>query len=79
MRRALYIGRFQVFHHGHLDVLQHISGADDVDGTIQEYEITRDAETNTRQVLTRGQLVDMIAEAGREPVERDTLYNVIAA
>ena len=25
------------------------------------------------------QLVDMIAEAGREPVERDTLYNEIAA
>lgn len=54
-------------------------GADDTDGTIQEYEITRDAETDTRQVLTRTQLVDMISEAGREPVERDTLYNVIAA
>jgi aminodeoxyfutalosine synthase len=52
-------------------------GADDVDGTIHEYEITRDPETDTRQALTQGQLLDMIREARREPVERDTLYNVI--
>jgi nicotinamide-nucleotide adenylyltransferase len=30
-RRALYIGRFQPFHVGHLDVLQQIAGAADVD------------------------------------------------
>ena len=53
-------------------------GADDTDGTIHEYEITRDPETDTRQVLTKQQLIDMIVEAGREPVERDTLYNVIS-
>ncbi len=28
--RALYLGRFQLFHLGHVDVLQHIDGADDV-------------------------------------------------
>ncbi|GIX05987.1 MAG: aminodeoxyfutalosine synthase [Candidatus Poribacteria bacterium] len=52
-------------------------GADDVDGTIQEYEITRDPTTDRRQVLTREQLLELIREAGREPVERDTLYHVI--
>jgi len=52
-------------------------GADDIDGTIVEYEITRDAAADTRQSLTRQQLLDMITEAGRIPVERDTLYNVI--
>ena len=31
MRRAIYIGRFQVFHRGHLDVLKFIDGAPDVD------------------------------------------------
>ncbi|MBT3223168.1 MAG: adenylyltransferase/cytidyltransferase family protein [Proteobacteria bacterium] len=30
-RRAIYIGRFQVFHLGHLDVLHTIDGANDVD------------------------------------------------
>jgi aminodeoxyfutalosine synthase len=53
-------------------------GADDTDGTIHEYEITRDPETDTRQALTREQLLNIIREAGRVPVERDTLYNVIA-
>ena len=53
-------------------------GADDVDGTIQEYEITRRTEAETRQVLTRSQLVERIVEAGRDPVERDNLYNVLS-
>ena len=50
-------------------------GADDIDGTIQEYEITRRAYEETRQVLTRKQLVERIVEAGRKPAERDNLYN----
>ena len=52
-------------------------GADDIDGTIQEYEITRRTYEDTRQVLTRKQLVERIVEAGREPVERDNLYNPV--
>ena len=50
-------------------------GADDIDGTIQEYEITRRTYEETRQALTRKQLVERIIEAGREPAERDNLYN----
>lgn len=53
-------------------------GADDVDGTIMEYEIIRDPARDRRQVLTSRQLVEMILEAGREPVERDPLYNVVS-
>jgi aminodeoxyfutalosine synthase len=53
-------------------------GADDVDGTIQEYEITRRSFEETRQVLTRKQLVERIIEAGRDPVERDNLYQVLS-
>ena len=53
-------------------------GADDIDGTIVEYEITHEiAEDNAQQQLTQRKLVEMILEAGREPVERDPLYNVI--
>ncbi len=53
-------------------------GADDVDGTIMEYEIIRDPSKDRKQVLTSRQLVEMILEAGREPVERDPLYNVLS-
>ena len=53
-------------------------GADDVDGTIQEYEITRKSFEETQQALTRRQLVARIVEAGRDPVERDNVYNVVS-
>lgn len=52
-------------------------GADDTDGTIQEYEITLDPKTATRQRLTSDELVRLIREAGREPVERDALYRPV--
>jgi aminodeoxyfutalosine synthase len=53
-------------------------GADDVDGTIMEYEIIRDPEKDRKQVLTSRDLVEMIIEAGREPIERDPFYNTIS-
>ena len=52
-------------------------GADDIDGTIVREEITHAAGALTPQALTQAELVGMIREAGREPVERDALYNVI--
>lgn len=54
-------------------------GADDLDGTIHEYEITYNdnAQGNKTQVLTRPQLIELIAEAGRKPVERDSHYNAV--
>jgi aminodeoxyfutalosine synthase len=53
-------------------------GADDIDGTIVEYEITHEiSDENSAQHLSQRQLVGMILEAGRDPVERDPLYNVI--
>ena len=53
-------------------------GADDVDGTIMEYEIIRDPSRDRKQVLTSRQLVEMIIEAGRDPIERDPLYNIVS-
>ncbi len=52
-------------------------GADDVDGTVKEEIITHMAGAETEQALSRNQLLRLIREAGRTPVERDTLYNVI--
>jgi aminodeoxyfutalosine synthase len=56
-------------------------GADDLDGTIHEYEITyKDGEQgNKKQVLTRPQLIGLIQEAGRVPVERDSFYRAVNA
>jgi aminodeoxyfutalosine synthase len=52
-------------------------GADDVDGTVVEEKIYHDAGATTRQSLRRSELFRLIREAGREPVERDTLYHPV--
>jgi aminodeoxyfutalosine synthase len=54
-------------------------GADDVDGLVHEYEITyKEGEFgNKTQALTYANMVRMIEEVGRVPVERDSLYNEI--
>lgn len=52
-------------------------GADDVDGTVKEEIITHMAGADTEQAMSRDQLVRVIKEAGRVPIERDTLYNTI--
>ena len=53
-------------------------GADDIDGTVVEEKIYHDAGATTPQGMRRADLVRLIREAGREPVERDTLYrNVV--
>ena len=53
-------------------------GADDIDGTVMDYEITRRAYEETQQRLTQKELLERIVEAGRRPVERDSLYNIVA-
>ena len=52
-------------------------GADDLDGTLVEERIYHDAGATTTQGLRRGELTRLIKEAGREPVERDTLYRPV--
>ncbi len=54
-------------------------GADDTDGLVHEYEITyKEGEFgNKKQVLTYTNMCAMIREAGREPIERDSLYHEI--
>jgi aminodeoxyfutalosine synthase len=52
-------------------------GADDMDGTVKEEVITHMAGAETDQAIGSATLVRLIREAGRLPIERDTLYNVI--
>jgi aminodeoxyfutalosine synthase len=52
-------------------------GVNDLDGTVVEEKISHAAGVDTGQELSRSELVRVIRGAGRVPVERDTLYNVI--
>jgi aminodeoxyfutalosine synthase len=52
-------------------------GADDLDGTIIEERIYHDAGATTSQGLRRSEMLELIVKAGREPYERDTLYNPV--
>ena len=50
-------------------------GADDLDGTVRHELIYHDAGATTPEVLSVEEIRRLISEAGREPVERDTLYH----
>jgi aminodeoxyfutalosine synthase len=52
-------------------------GADDLDGTVQEETIYHMAGSSTPTALSTGDIEQLIWDAGREPIERDTLYNVV--
>lgn len=52
-------------------------GADDIDGTVKEEIITHMAGGESEQAQARQQLVRIIREAGRVPIERDTLFQPI--
>ncbi len=52
-------------------------GADDLDGTVVEEKIYHDAGAKTAEFTPRAELERLIREAGRVPVERDTLYRPV--
>jgi aminodeoxyfutalosine synthase len=50
-------------------------GADDLDGTVVHEKIYHEAGAETPQEITVAEIRRLIEEAGRIPVERDTLYH----
>jgi aminodeoxyfutalosine synthase len=52
-------------------------GADDLDGTVQEETIYHMAGARTPSALSTSEIEALIVDAGRRPIERDTLYNVV--
>ncbi len=52
-------------------------GVDDLDGTVQEEKIYHMAGAPTPESMTPGEIERLVRAAGRHPVQRDTLYNVI--
>jgi aminodeoxyfutalosine synthase len=52
-------------------------GVDDLDGTVQEEKIYHMAGARTPEAMTPKEIERLITAAGREPIERDTFYNVL--
>lgn len=54
-------------------------GVDDIDGTLDDTTkiYTMAGSEEQHPAMTTKELVDLIKEVGRQPIERDTLYNVI--
>src|SRR5204862_3759759 len=52
-------------------------GADDLDGTVVHEKIYHDAGSDSPQELSVAEICRLIREAGRIPVERDTLYREV--
>jgi len=86
--RTLAVGRLMLDNFPHikafwimqtLDMAQFMlqNGADDIDGTVVWYDITKLTGPTTHQETTVWDLERAIREAGFRPVERDTLYREI--
>jgi aminodeoxyfutalosine synthase len=54
-------------------------GVDDIDGTVIEEKIYHMAGAQTPQQMARDELMRAIREAGREPVQRDSLYQPVSS
>jgi aminodeoxyfutalosine synthase len=54
-------------------------GVDDLDGTVQEEKIYHMAGSATPEGMTTAALDRLVRAAGRQPLERDTLYNIVNA
>ncbi|MDK2824751.1 MAG: aminodeoxyfutalosine synthase [Clostridia bacterium] len=50
-------------------------GVDDLDGTVVEEKITHAAGAQTKEGISKEELLELIFTAGYIPVERDTVYN----
>ncbi|HRK30413.1 MAG TPA: aminofutalosine synthase MqnE [Tepidisphaeraceae bacterium] len=80
IRNIAHIKAFWIMQGVHLSQLALDYGCDDLDGTVVWYDITKregDRGTN-HQELHLNDIKRLIREAGKEPVERDTLYNQVA-
>jgi aminodeoxyfutalosine synthase len=54
-------------------------GVDDLDGTVQEEKIYHMAGSVTPEGMTTAALGQLVRAAGRQPLERDTLYNIVSS
>jgi aminodeoxyfutalosine synthase len=72
-----HIKAFWIMQSIHLSQLSLDWGVDDLDGTVVWYDITKRAGQGVHQEMHVSDIQRLIREAGREPVERDTLYHEV--
>ena len=52
-------------------------GANDLDGTVVREQIGHDAGASSPSELVEEDIVSLIRNCGKEPVERDSLYRMV--
>lgn len=72
-----HIKAFWIMQSIHLSQVALNWGCDDLDGTVVWYDITKREGHGVHQEMHVEDLKRLIREAGRDPVERDTLYRAI--
>lgn len=72
-----HIKAFWIMQSIHLSQIALNWGCDDLDGTVVWYDITKREGHGVHQEMHVDDLKRLIREAGRTPVERDTLYQEI--
>jgi len=72
-----HVKAFWIMQTLHMAQLMLQSGADDIDGTVVWYDITKVGTSTTHQETTVFDLQKAIREAGFTPIERDTLYRPV--
>jgi aminodeoxyfutalosine synthase len=77
VRNIAHIKAFWIMQGVHLSQLALDYGCDDLDGTVVWYDITKREGDGVHQQLHVGDIRRLIREAGRIPVERDTLYREV--
>jgi aminodeoxyfutalosine synthase len=77
VRNIAHIKAFWIMQSVGLSQLALNYGCDDLDGTVVWYDITKRAGDGVHQELGVHDIRRLIREAGRQPVERDTLYRPV--
>lgn len=72
-----HIKCFWIMHSTQVAQISLYYGVDDLDGTVTNYTITKTASLTDEVRLTQNQMVKLIRDSGREPVERNSRYEII--
>lgn len=72
-----HIKCFWIMHSTQVAQISLYYGVDDLDGTVTNYTITKTASLTDEVRLSQNQMVKLIRDSGREPVERNSRYEIV--
>lgn len=72
-----HIKCFWIMHSSQLAQISLYYGVNDIDGTVTNYTITKSAGITDSTSMTQSQMVKLIKDSGRTPVERDSMYKTL--